>query len=69
MNMASIKQLQARLEVATTAREKAEIGQAIAFLQKQAKAKSDAKAESMTLAACAKRAGMNVEEYMSFHGY
>lgn len=67
--MVSIKQLQSRLEVATSAREKVEIGQAIAFLQKQAKAKSEAKAESMTLADCAKRAGMSVAEYMSFHGY
>lgn len=44
--MATIKQLEAQLATATSARQRAEIAQGIAFLRKQAAAKAQARAES-----------------------
>lgn len=43
--MATIKQLEAQLATASTARQRAEIAQGIAFLRKQAAEKSAANAE------------------------
>lgn len=67
--MSSIKQLEARLETAKTAAERHQLRQGIAFLQKQAAEKAAKQADSYSIAACAKRAGMTVNEYLSFHGY
>ena len=60
----TIKQLEAKLANAKTARERAEINAAIAFIRGNRKPA----AESTSIAACAKRSGMSVEEYRSFHG-
>ena len=61
----TIKQLEAKLLNAKTARERAEINAAIAFIRGN---KRKPAAESTSIAACAKRSGMSVEEYRSFHG-
>ena len=66
--MATIKELESRLAVAKTARERAELTAGIAFLRKQAAARAAKAAESTSLSACAKRAGMSVAEYCHFHG-
>jgi hypothetical protein len=61
----TIKQLEAKLANAKTARERAEINAAIAFIRNSRKASV---ANSTSVAACAKRSGMSIEEYRSFHG-
>lgn len=62
----TIKQLEAKLATAKTARERAEINAAIAFIRGSRKA---TRAEAQpTMAALAKRDGMSLEEYRSFHG-
>ena len=64
----TIKQLEAKLANAKTARERAEINAAIAFIRKQAAVKKAEAAAEAPFLGGQKGSGMSKEEYSSFHG-